>query len=307
MHDPPPGGFPNNSNSNKKKKNNRHKSPDNKLTASSPPSPIKKSSSLKKSSATVVTINDGNDGAGNGDDATMKKEDSMTASEMNNNKNHAENDVDQRNDMNNHNDGDSEYLDDDDDDDDNNSSNNSLYPPEVPFTNSMIRLALVSDRPQDIREDFYELEYIAFQDFSEFLKIFHDRRHITGLMDHNIEHAVDEESLAFALIHNACSSISAAFRHVLKKQQIEEALAGTKKKNKKMNFDDLPPKLPNKTTILRVKELREAFKESEKVAGPLLPFSLAAYLAKNENSNIHDDDSQGNSRWRQFAPLICYL
>ena len=184
------------------------------------------------------------------------------------------------------------------------SSSYSIYPPEVPFTDSMIRLALVSDRPSDIRKDFYELEYISFQDFSEFLKVFHDRRHINGLMDMSIEHSTDEESLAFALIHNACNSISSAFRHVLKKQQIEEVMAGTKKKNKKINFDDLPPKLPNRTTVLRVKELREAFKESEKVAGPLLPFSLAAYLAKIEEA---DGSSNTTSRWRQLVPLLCFL
>lgn len=226
----------------------------------------------------------------------------------------------------------------------------NMYPLEVAYDDSMLRLSLISERPEHMEPDFYELEYIGWEHFSEFLRIFHDRKHVRGIIEDDDQEEQEgelgtdnpeslflmtkantakffekirsfksnnsrfDELVAFSLIHQACNGISAAFRHVLKKKQIDEIMSGPgAKKNKKkgINFDELPPVIPNKSTILRVHELRAAFKESEKVSGPLLPFALGASLVKRQHQQQEDlglpSSSGGLSRWKEAVPVSCFL
>lgn len=153
------------------------------------------------------------------------------------------------------------------------------------------RQALLTARPSDMDRDFYEMEYIGFEPFSELQRCVMERRHFAGAPD------TDAEQQSFGLLRAVCSSLSAAFRMLLQEQQLAAAMAGSKRK-KKIDISDLPPVYPTKQLVLRFKDFRNLFLSSERVAGPLLPFVLAT---------VTDTLQGGASRWRVPAPLSAYM
>jgi hypothetical protein len=157
------------------------------------------------------------------------------------------------------------------------------------------RLALLSERPAEMSADFFELECIGYSEFTELQHVMLERRHFADAPD-------DESDAAqsFQLLRALSSCFSAAFRLVLQEQQLAAALAGSKRKKKKIDPSELPPVYPDKTTVLRFKDFRALFLANERIAGKLLPFILAAVV--DQYGSV-----PGYSRWRVKAPLSAYL